>query len=210
MKTNSTNRETNKKRNRLLFAGMLALIMGVTATGAIAFAARWFDQTNKTENTVTVDHPVVVSITDGASSGTIMPGVDSTAVKTTFDISISGKTENTYKLVIKDIEFAFDDALIGSIENDGYFDDKAELEAIFGVGYTDFKEIDDYGAFADFLLAFEVSFNGEAAVSLEEGLILNPDAATAKNQTVSITATDDLLLIARGGTLSFTLALEVA
>ena len=45
---------------------------------------------------------------------------------------------------------------------------------------------------------------------MTEGMVLNAAAADATGETVDITATDDLLLIARGGTLTFTLALELA
>jgi len=210
MKTTNTNKN-HKTRYTIVLAAILVLLICASATGIVAAAgSRWFNQTNKEDNTVTVDQPVVVAVTGAASEGTIMPGIDSGKVTTVFDISISGGEEQTYKLVIKDIKFEFDAAIFGNERSDGYFDDAAELEALFGAGYADFTGTPDAAAFADFLKEFQVSFNGGAAVSLTEGMVLNASAATAVNQTVSVTATDDLLLIARGGTLSFTLALEIA
>ena len=205
------NKKTNKRTRRTIFAAAVALLLCISATGVAAFAAsRWFNQTNKTDNTVTVGQPVVVTVTGAASNGTIMPGIESSKVTTTFDISIIDPAAQTYKLVIKDIVFAFDESIIGSERDDGYFDDAAEFEALFGAGYTDFSGEPDATALADFLKEFQVSYNGGAAVSLAEGMTLNASAADAVAQTVTITATDDLLLIARGGTLSFSLALEIA
>ena len=201
---------TNKKNRRVVFAVLLVLLFAVTATGIVAFAARWFDQTSKEDNTVTVDQPVIVSVTGAASNGTIMPGVEESKVITEFDVSITGTGTLPYKLVIRDIKFDFDAGIIGSERNDGYFDDEAELEAIFGAGYTDFSGDIDGIALAAFLKEFQVSFNGGALADLEEGMILDGDAASDTGLTVAVTATDDLLLIARGGNLTFTLALEVA
>ena len=209
MKT--TNTENNKKTRRVILTAMLVLLFCATATGITAFAAsKWFNQTNKTDNTVTVDQPVVVSVSGTASGGTIMPGVGTSKVTTTFDISISGDTAQAYKLVVKEISFEFDEALIGNERDDGYFDDEAEFEALFGAGYSDFTGIPEAAAFADFIKDFQISFNGGAATGLTEGMVLAASAATATNQTVAVTATDDLQLIARGGMLTFTLALEVA
>jgi len=207
----TTNTNSNKRARRTVFAVMLALLICVSVTSVAAFAAtRWFNQTDKTDNTVAVDQPVMVSVVGTASGGTIMPGVATSKVTTTFDISISGDTALSYKLVIKDIKFAFDSVIIGNERDDGYFDDEAEFEALFGAGYTDLTGVPQTGALAAFLKEFQVSFNGGSVSDLTEGMALTASAATATNQTVSITATDDLLLIARGGTLSFTLALEVA
>jgi len=204
---------TNKKTGRrlIIVTALMLLIMGVSATGIIAFAARWFDQTNKTNNTVTVDHPVVVTVTGTASSGTIMPGVATSKVTTTFAVTIDyGDATATlpYKLVIKDIDFDFDPILEGSTKDTGYFDDEAELTAIFG-NNNDVSGVKDATAFAAFLREFKVDYNGTDKGSLIEGVVINPTAANATNQKISITATDDLLLIARGGTLKFTIALEV-
>jgi len=204
------NQKSNKRNSRILLAALLALVMGVTATGVVAFAARWFDQTNKTDNTVKVDRPVTVTIDGAASSGTIMPGVATSKVTTTFGISIEGTAENKYNLVIKDIVYAFDNALIGSNKDNGYFDDKAEFEAIFGEGYADFSGAKDAAAFAAFLKDFKVSFNGGAAAGLAEGMVLSAEVQSVAGLTVSVTADDALQLIARGGTLNFTLALEIA
>jgi len=207
------NREKTKKRP-LILAALLMLIIGVFATGIVAFAAtRWFNQSNKTDNTVTVDHPVIVTVSGAASSGVIMPGVDTSKVTTTFDVSITGAediTNATYKLVIKNVDFAFADALKGSDRDDGDFDDENELTAIFGAGYTDFSGEKNAAAFAAFLAEFIVEYNGVGKGSLAEGMAVNPDAATASGQTIAIRATDDLQFIARGGTLTFTIALEVA
>lgn len=203
--------QTNKnKTRRFILVALIVLLFSVSATGVFALAARWFNQTNKEDNTVTVDQPVTVSVTGAASGGTIMPGVESSKINTVFDISISGSGAQTYKLVIKNITFAFDEAIIGAERDDGYFDDAAELEALFGAGYTDFSGDPDEAALAAFLKDFQVSFNGGAAADLVEGMTLLASAATATDQTVDITAKDELLLIARGGTLTFTLALEIA
>ena len=204
------NNNTNKKTRRTFFAAALALMLCVSAAGITAFAARWFAQTNKTDNTVTVDQPVTVTVTGAAANGTIMPGIEDSKVTVEFDISISGGLEQSYKLVIKDIQFNFDAAIIGSERSDGYFDDEAELEALFGAGYSDFSGEPNKAALADFLKEFKVSFNGGASADLTEGMVLEASAADAAGQTVDITASDDLLLIARGGTLAFTLALEIA
>jgi len=120
------------------------------------------------------------------------------------------RKNSKYNLVIKDIGYAFDDKLIGSTKNNGKFDDKAEFEAIFGEDYENFSTILNVGAFADFLQDFKVSFNGGIVEDLEEGLILDTEVISVTGLTVSITADDALQLIARGGTLRFTLALEVA
>ena len=149
----------NKKNRRAVFAAMIALLICASATGAAVFAARWLNQTNKTDNTVTVGQPAVVSVTGAASSGTILPGAGAN-VTTTFDVSITDTTGQTYKLVIKDIGFEFDAAIIGSERSDGYFDDLAEFEALFGTGYTDFAGDPEAAAFADFLKEFQVSYNG--------------------------------------------------
>jgi len=210
MKKTDTNANTGKKMRRTFFAAMLALLVCASATGIAVFAARWFNQTNKTDNTVTIDQPIVVSVSGAASGGTIMPGVPSSKVTVEFDVSISGGLEQSYKLVIKDIQFEFDAAIIGNEKDDGYFADEVEFEALFGPGYTDFTGAPDETAFAEFLKEFQVSYNGGAAADLTEGMVLTASAADATGQTVDITANDGLLLIARGGTLSFTLALEIA
>lgn len=208
MKTTNINKN-NKTRNTIITA-MLVLIFCASAAGAAAFASRWFNKDDKTDNTVTVDQPVSVSVSGTAAGGIIMPGVETNKVAAEFDISISGDTAQQYKLVIKEIKFEFDAGIIGNERSDGYFADKDELEALFGAGYTDFTATPDVAAFEAFLKEFQVSFNGGAAAALTEGMVLEASAVSATNQTVVITATDDLLLIARGGTLSFTLALEIA
>ncbi|MCL2751346.1 MAG: hypothetical protein FWE62_01175, partial [Firmicutes bacterium] len=202
---NKTNRKTTR---RVAFAALLALLLCASAVGVVAFAARWFNQTNKTNNTVTVDQPVLVTVSGAASNGTIMPGFESTAVKTVFNIVISGGTGVTeYNLVIRDIKYSFHAASLATIKDIDPFDDTAEIEAIFGAGYDDeyfaadlaSKSIEDGIAFAAFLSEFRVNFGGDT-IALEEGMILDTYKADAANLEVFIWATDDLQLIARGGT----------
>jgi len=207
---NTTQQGTRKTRSRTLTAAVIALTLCLFVTGIIAYAARWFQETDKTDNTVTVDEPMIVSVSGAASSGIIMPGLETSKVTTTFDISVSGESTSDYKLVIKDIKFTFDPAIFGNERADGEFNDTVEFTALFGAGYTDFLGTPNATAFAAFLKEFQVSFNGGAAADLVEGMTLNPDAVTATGQTVEISATDDLLFIARGGTLTFTLALVLA
>ena len=211
-KTNDMNTNNSNKKNvrRITVGAAVILLLCLTATGAIAaLAARWFDQSNKVNNTVTVDKPVMVSVGGDLSKGVIMPGIAGSEVTTEFDVLIEGESSFKYNLVIKDITFEFDKSLTGSEASIGFINDKAEFEAIFGVGYTDFSQIANAQAFADFLKEFKVSYNDVDMGDLYEGMVLEADAATASGLTVTIHATDDLLLIARGGTLTFTLALEI-
>jgi len=215
MKATNTNTNTNNNKSRLrarhvILAAAVALLFCATATGAAALAARWFDQNDKTDNTVTVDQPVTVTVSGTASGGIIMPGVGTSKVTAEFNISITGEGRLAYKLVVKDVKFEFGAGILGNERSDGYYADQSEFEALFGAGYTDLNGTPDADAFAAFIKEFKVSFNGGAAANLTEGMIILDKAATAADQKVSVSATDDLLLIARGGTLSFTLALEVA
>jgi len=211
-----TNKKDKKINVKVLLIALIILIVGVSATGIVALAARWFDQTDKTDNTVAVDQPVIVTIMGTASTtpqGTIMPGVLTSYVTTAFDISVSqpaGDTANTYNLIIKDIKFEFDASILNDLKAGGNFADEAELKAIFGDNFANLNEEDIIAtAFADFVGQFNVEFDGSLN-ALTEGMVLIADAVTATGLTVSISANDALLLIARGGTLTFTLALAIA